>query len=160
MVKVGISRFWSLKAKNGCQIRIQRVEKHTKMSFQKKNFFFENFDQKSDSRLRLQQSQIILVDLIISPIYIFFNSIHFSSLFLPAQNVSSEIYLILLFSKIDVILKFNMIYIHKISLHIYYHYNFQALLNGYLVLITKFYNVTPNWALSCQARGKRFIIDY
>ena len=25
--------------KKGCQIRIQRVEKHTKMSFSKKNFF-------------------------------------------------------------------------------------------------------------------------
>lgn len=25
--------------------------------------------------------------------------------------------------------------------------------------LLKFYNVTPNWALSCQARGKRFIIE-
>ena len=39
MVKVGISWYISLKSKNGCQIRIQEVEKLTKMTFSGKKIF-------------------------------------------------------------------------------------------------------------------------
>ena len=39
VVKVVISQLRSLRSKNGCQIWIQRVEKHAKVSLSRKKFF-------------------------------------------------------------------------------------------------------------------------